>query len=314
MTPGDPGSGTGRTVVILCDPEDEHALHVQRVLTERGHRGLLLDSFDFPGELQISLRPGEAGEVTLPDGTLVDWGDVHSIYWRNYNGVAPSALPDDEQAHIAQNDSRSLFESMLIRWRARWVNGWDAYRLHQTKPAQLDIVRSLELPRAVRVPATLLTNDPQAVLDFAAEHPNCIFKPVQGGAHTRPLTADHLTDAHLDNLHHAPVTVQQRIDGADIRVFLAGDRLHACRLDTEALDFREDPDVLIEPVDLPAPVADACRRIAASLHLLWTGIDLRLADDGLYYFFEANPSPMFLGFESRCPLPLTDALIHLLTD
>jgi len=314
MTPAGPAAGARRTVVILADPEDEHALHVQRELTERGHRSLLLDSFDFPGELRISFLPGGAGDVTLPDGTRIDWGEVHSIYWRNYNGVAPSSLPDDEQARIAQNDSRSLFESMLIRWPTRWVNGWEAYRLHQTKPAQLDIVRSLELPDALRLPATLLTNDPQAVLDFAAEHPDCIFKPVQGGAHTRPLTADHLTDAHLDNLRHAPVTVQQRIDGADIRVFLAGDALHACRLDTEALDFREDPDVLIEPVDLPDAVADACRRIASALHLLWTGIDLRLADDGLYTFFEANPSPMFLGFEARCPLPLTDALLALLTD
>jgi len=314
MTSGDSAGGGGRTVVILADPGDEHALHVQRELGERGHRTVLLDSFDFPGELRLSLRPGEAGCITLPDGTLIDWGEVHSIYWRNYNGVAPSALPDGEQAHIAQNDSRSLFESILIRWPARWVNGWDAYRLHQTKPAQLDIVHSLELPEAVRVPATLLTNDPQAVLDFAAEHPDCIFKPVQGGAHTRPLTPDHLTDTHLDNLRHAPVTVQQRIDGADIRVFLAGERLHACRLDTDALDFREDPDVQIEPVDLPPAVADACRRLAAALHLLWTGIDLRRTDDGLYYFFEANPSPMFLGFEARCLIPLTDALLALLTD
>ena len=98
MTAADPATGAGRTVIILADPEDEHALHVQRELTDRGHCGLLLDSFDFPGELQIAFRPGEAGGVTLPDGTHVDGGDVHSIYWRNYNGVAPSSLPDEEQA------------------------------------------------------------------------------------------------------------------------------------------------------------------------------------------------------------------------
>ena len=30
------------------------------------------------------------------------------------------------------------------------------------------------------------------------------------------------------------------------------------------------------------------------------------------YFLEANPSPMFLGFESRCGLPITEALVELL--
>ena len=45
-----------------------------------------------------------------------------------------------------------------------------------------------------------------------------------------------------------------------------------------------------------------------------SGIDLRQTADGLFYFFEANPSPMFLGFEARCPLPLTNSLLSLLTD
>ena len=48
--------------------------------------------------------------------------------------------------------------------------------------------------------------------------------------------------------------------------------------------------------------------------LVWTGIDFRLTPDGRYVFLEANPNPMFLGFEDRCGLPLTDALANLLLD
>ena len=48
------------------------------------------------------------------------------------------------------------------------------------------------------------------------------------------------------------------------------------------------------------------------LHLCWTGIDLRLGPDGRYVFLEANPSPMFMGFEARSGLKLTDALGDLL--
>src|SRR3712207_2182669 len=99
-------------------------------------------------------------------------------------------LPDPEQAYLAANDARSLFEA-LLRWLpARWVNGWDGFQLHQAKPAQLARVAALGVP----VPATLLGNDAAAVREFAACHPQCIFKPVQGGAHARRLTAAHLTD------------------------------------------------------------------------------------------------------------------------
>ncbi|MCP4377048.1 MAG: RimK-like protein, partial [bacterium] len=49
-----------------------------------------------------------------------------------------------------------------------------------------------------------------------------------------------------------------------------------------------------------------------ALDLVWTGIDLRLTEKGEYFFFEANPSPMFLGFQSRCDLPLSESLIDLL--
>ena len=54
--------------------------------------------------------------------------------------------------------------------------------------------------------------------------------------------------------------------------------------------------------------------MARALDLLWTGIDLRRTPEGRYVFLEANPSPMFLGFESRSGLPLTAALADLLTE
>jgi glutathione synthase/RimK-type ligase-like ATP-grasp enzyme len=42
------------------------------------------------------------------------------------------------------------------------------------------------------------------------------------------------------------------------------------------------------------------------------GIDFRLTPTGTYVFLEANPSPMFKGFEKYTGLPLTEALSSLL--
>src|SRR5579885_1596885 len=264
-----------------------------------------------PGTFADRLRPGRRPRLAPSagrPGAAVRVGAVGLL--RCYNNVSPPPLADPEQAYVAGNDARGLFESLLIRLPCRWVNGWRAFQLHQTKPVQLAMVAALGVP----VPATLLANDPEAVRGFAARHPRCVFKPVQGGAHTRRVTPAHLTDGNLTNLAYAPVTLQEEVPGTNIRVFVAGERVLACEVRTEALDFRDDQDPVIVPHELPTDVAAWCLTAARALELLWTGIDLRRAPEGRYVFLEANPSPMFLGFEARCGLPLTESLLRLLTE
>jgi hypothetical protein len=298
------------TVLILGGPDDDHAAHMLNHLRSRGADAEFLDTRHFPASLTIAFDPASgAGRFRLPGGRVLDFAAVSAVYWRQYHGVPPSRLPDPEQAYVAANDARGLLEAVLIRLPCRWVNGWRAYQSHQTKPAQLAAVAALGVP----VPATVVGNDAEAVRAFAAAHPRCIFKPVQGGAHARPLTAAQLTDANLRNLAHAPVTVQEEVPGTNVRVFVAGERVLGCVIRSEALDYRDDPDPRIDPHPLPAEVSGWCVRAARALDLVWTGIDLRLTPDGRYVFLEANPSPMFLGFEYRTRLPLTESLAALLT-
>jgi hypothetical protein len=296
-------------VLILGGEDDDHAVFMRDHLIARGHDAELLDSRHFPGELGLTCDPA-SGEwtVRLPSGRVVRPGEARSVYWRSYNGVAGAELPDEEQAFIAFNDARALFESFLIRYPARWVNGWTGFQLHQTKPVQLAMVAAL----GVAVPATTLTNDAEAVRAFAAKYPRCIFKPVQGGAHTRRVTPAHLTDDNLRNLSLAPVTLQEEVEGTNVRAFVAGERVFGLEVRTEAIDFRDtdEPEVLIHA--LPAEVEAQSRAIARALDYRWTGIDFRLTPRGRYVFLEANPSPMFLGFESRSGAPLTEALTAVL--
>jgi glutathione synthase/RimK-type ligase-like ATP-grasp enzyme len=299
------------TVLILGGLDDAHACHMLEQLRARGGDAELFDSRWFPTALRLAYDPtAHRGTIRLPTGRLLSFDQVYSVYWRCYNNVQPPDLPDAEQAYIATNDARGLFESLLISLPARWINGWRAYQLHQTKPVQLALVAALGVP----VPATLLTNDAEVVREFAARQPRCIFKPVQGGAHTQRLTPSHLTDDNLRNLSYAPVTLQEEVPGTNVRAFVAGERVLACEVRTGALDFRDDQDPQIVPHDLPAEVAGQCLRAARALDLVWTGIDLRLTPEGRYVFLEANPSPMFLGFESRSGLPLTDSLAALLLE
>jgi glutathione synthase/RimK-type ligase-like ATP-grasp enzyme len=298
-----------KTTLILGTSDDEHALHVRERLAARGQRAILLDSRWFPTEMTVALDPQTGGgTLQLPAGDRVKLTEIHAVYWRSYAGVGGPALPDLEQAWIAENDSRSLFESLLIELPARWVNGWQAFQLHQTKPVQLMRVARL----GASVPKTLLANDPAAVQDFVRRHAACVVKPVQGGDHTVRLTARELTPEKLANLQYAPITLQAEIPGTNVRVFVAGERVLACEINSATLDYRADDEPALIVHALPAEIAALSRRIARELALLWTGIDFRLTPDGQYVFLEANPSPMFLGFEEATGLPLTEGLLELL--
>lgn len=300
---------TAKTILIFGDEQDEHVVHMFVYLRHASADVEILSSRSFPQTLGLSLDPLTGQwRIDLPGGRTLRSQDIQSVYWRSYDGVGEADLPDPHQRFIAENDARSLFESFLIHLPARWVNGWTAFQLHQTKPVQLARVAQL----GIRVPATCLTNISQKLQQFAANQPACVYKPVQGGDHTRPLGPQQLTPQNLLSLRLAPITVQEAIPGTNVRVFVAGEQIAACEVRTHCIDYRDDPQPELLPHALPPAVADDCRRVARELHLVWTGIDFRLTPGGEYVFLEANPSPMFLGFESGAGLPLTQLLGGLL--
>jgi hypothetical protein len=297
------------TTLILGVEEDDHARFMLDHLRHRGADAELLDSRWFPDTCTLSLDPASrAGQLVLPSGRRLALAEIRSVYWRNYAGVAPRPLENEEQSYVAFNDARSLFESLLQWPTLRWVNGRRAFEWHQTKPLALAEVAALGVP----VPRTLLTNDPADVAAFAAAVPRALFKPVQGGAHARRIEPRHLTPANLEHLRLAPVTLQEEIVGTNLRVFIAGPRAFGIEVRTTAIDFRDDPAVQLIPFELSPELEDWSRRAAAALDLVWTGIDWRRTPEGEHYFLEANPSPMFLGFEAATGLPLTESLTELL--
>jgi len=296
-------------ILILGTQEDSHAAFMRDYLRSRGIDVELLDSRWFPSRATISVNPHGATELRLPDGRRVRLAEIRSVYWRSYAGVSSPPLPDAGQAYVAQNDSRSLFESLLQMPQVRWVNGWHAFQLHQTKPLQLAMVAESGVP----VPQTVLTNDADVVRRFVAEVPRCIFKPVQGGAHTRRVEPCHLSDDNLANLACAPITLQEEIPGTNLRVFIAGERAFALEVRTDAVDFRDDRHAGLLPCELSPQLETWSRQVAERLELLWTGIDWRRTPDGRLFFLEANPSPMFLGFQEATGLPLAESLEVLLT-
>lgn len=297
-------------ILVLGNATDAHAVHVFRALSEAGATVAYWDTALFPRRSQFSWYPHTAtGTISLPDGSQWSLAEIHSVFWRSLTGVQIPPLPEPGQEQIALQDAMSLLRSLLQVESIHWVNSWQAYQFHKEKPRQLSQVYQL----GVKIPATLISNDPAAITEFVQQYPKVIFKPVYGGAHTQFVTAEHLQPARLKQvLSIAPATFQEYIPGTNLRSYVIGDRVYTAEICSPELDFRQDPSAQLIPVNLPNSIHQQCLAIARTLLLEWTAIDWRVTPAGDYIFLEANPSPMFLHFEQQTGYPITQQLVQLL--
>ena len=297
-------------ILILGNSLDEHARHLKQALTEADVKVNYLDTRRFPTQLRMSWQPNtQLGSLQLLDGHQLEFQDIKSVYWRSFTGVEVPNLKESYQQLLAFNDSMSALRTMMQACPARWVNSWQAYQFHKEKPLQLGQVKQL----GVKIPDTSITNNPEQALEFAKSHEKVIFKPVYGGAHTQILTDFHLEPYRLSlALSISPITLQEYIPGTNIRSYVIADSVYSAEIRSNSLDFREDYQAQLIPMELPAKVKQHCLAIAKALYLEWTAIDWRRTPEGEYFFLEANPSPMFIHFERQTGFPITDKLVNLL--
>lgn len=297
-------------ILVLGEDRDLHAKHIYDVLLARGVDVHYFNSRTFPTQSRISWYPDtQAGSLCLATGARLQIREIHSVYWRSFNGVFVPELPDEHQQSIAFNDAFGLMRTLLQAPSIRWINGWQAYEFHKEKPRQLAVVSNL----GVTIPKTLISNDPDLIIEFANTLDRAIFKPVYGGAHAKLITPEFLAPERLKlALKLAPIALQEFIAGTNIRTYVIGDRVYSAEIRTGAVDFRDDVDLELIPLNIPQEVARMSIEIARSLMLEWTAIDWRRNNDGEYYFLEANPSPMFTYFEDKTGYSLTEELVNLL--
>ena len=297
-------------ILILGKAEDAHAAHINTVLTKADVNVEYLDTRLFPTKIKLAWQPHDSyGCIQLSSGKKIELKDIHSVYWRYFYNVHVPLMDDIKQQNIARRDSMTTVRSIFQACPAHWVNSWQAYQFHQEKPLQLNLAKRL----GVNIPATLISNTPQQVTQFAKSYGKVIFKPVYGGSHAQFVSKKHLETERLNlALKLSPVTLQEYISGTNIRSYVIRDSVYSAEIRTDAVDFRDDPLADIVPLDLPAEVEQQCKNIASAFMLEWTAIDWRRNLDNEYVFLEANPSPMFIYFEEQTGFPLTQELVQLL--
>lgn len=179
------------------------------------------------------------------------------------------------------------------------------------KPYQISVLQGV----GCKMPATLVSNDPDEVAAFIGTTGECIVKPAAGGSLT--LSANELlTSGQMSHLNQAPAIIQQRIFGDNLRVMVIGDKVCsavAVGVSGDAIDFRgenqyQSGEVSYRQVELPEEVQQQCISAVAALGLSYSGVDIKRTADGQYYFLECNSSPVYMDVEIKMQHPITEDL------
>lgn len=237
--------------------------------------------------------------------------DVAAVYARLMDDRILPELEDEPPDSPVRTACRQLHDA-LYRWMeitpARVVNRASAMASNGSKPFQTQIISRA----GFGVPETLVTNDPALVLAFVEQHRRVIYKSVSGSRSiVQELTAADFT--RLEDIRWCPVQFQEHISGVDVRVHVIGSRHFATRVTSEATDYRYaglngGRAARLEPFALPDEIAERCIDLTRGLGLRFSGIDLRLTDDGGWVCFEVNPSPAYAYYESHTGQPIAAAL------
>ena len=308
-------------ILIAGIPSEAPVTLALEAAEEAGIEHMLLDQRRHMAcSLRLEFDPfgGWHGTLSTEDG-VVHLSSICGIYARLMDESYLPDVRDTKQGSPERERARS-FHSLLHSWldiaQGRVANRPQPMASNMSKTYQASIIRQC----GFQIPQTLVTNDPERVVEFAAEcaktGDEIIYKSVSG-ARSIVQTYEAADRSRLHRIRWCPTQFQRKVKGRDIRVHVVGDQCFAVAVESEATDYRyalrqTGNDAELAAIDIPALLARRCAELALRLNLPFCGIDLRNTPSGDYVCFEVNPSPAYSYYEGRTGVPIARALVHWL--
>jgi glutathione synthase/RimK-type ligase-like ATP-grasp enzyme len=268
-------------------------------------------------KLQVGLRHGcLVGTLGLSHRAwpLSAFSGVY-VRFTDHRQLQPDQSPEAGKAAVRRQSQVQLLYMALADWLelapCRVMNRNHAMSSNLSKPFQSQVVQRC----GFQVPPTLVTNDPAEVREFARLYQRVIYKSISA---TRSIVKllDGIQMIQLRKVRHLPTQFQAYIPGTNVRVHIAGERVIATEIDTEAVDYRyarnDGLDVAMRAIELPTVVAERCLALSRALDLPLCGIDLKRTPDDEYFCFEVNPSPAYNYYQELSGQDVAAAIVTYL--
>ena len=284
----------------------------------------------FPSRVKLSARAGDerAAQLLTETGEQVSTAEVHAVWARKLWPPRMSDDLDERYRSMCVNESAAALDGFLdALHHARWVNDLDRQRDAENKQRQLRLAARAGL----RVPRTLVTNDPTAARQFFAETEGQtvakLLRPIDVSmdavnpfVYTNRVREEDLAGA--ETLRHSPMVFQELIPKAfELRVACVAGEAFAGALDATGASSRHTDwrrasaeECRWWKAQLPIEVASSLRAVMSELGLAFGAVDLICTPSGEYVFLEVNPSGEWGMLERDLGLPISEAIAKALLE
>jgi len=318
------------TVLIVTHSQDNESIPlVIKAIQEQGGKAFRFDTDRFPTEVKLDIQYGKGTErlILTSEQEKLDLREVAAVWYRRIwiGGRIPTTM-DAQLRDASIKESRATVQGMIASLKGFHLDPVPNIRRADNKQLQLQVAQELGLD----TPRTLITNNPQAVREFAKEcEEGMITKMLSSFAiyeegkekvvFTNPVAPEDLEN--LDGLRFCPMTFQEKVPKAlELRTIIVGKRVFTASIDSQSSegarnDWRRRGVALLEDwklYNLPQAVEEKLLKLMEHFGLNYGALDLILTPDGRHVFLEVNPVGEFFWLE-RCPgLPISKAIADIL--
>lgn len=305
-------------ILVISHLADEHATSVIEKLQQQQANLLLLDTARYPREIRLAIKH-ETGGVSAYHATVNgvdhDFATIRSVWWRRPQPFGiDETISNSEDRGFAYGECHAAITGLWSCLNAHWMNNPEKDELAARKVYQLGLASGIGL----RVPRTLVTNDPGKAAEFIENEgaKGTIYKAFSATENAWRETRLLKPEEHklIDAVQFAPVIFQEHIRAAiDLRITVIGDDIFPAEIlsgDTDYhVDFRMTMyNAVINPHVLPDDIIAKLMKLMKTLGLIYGAIDMRLTPEGEYVFLEVNPAGQWLFIEERTEQPITAAV------
>lgn len=284
-----------------------------------------LNTEDYPFARTVVFKPQAMDDTQWLESEHEMLPPPATIWYRRLRSPAKPDGMDSGVYDFCLQENRATLLGAVLGCSSRWMSHPTAIWQSEHKPFQLSLAARVGL----RIPKTVITNDPSAVRKAFAEFQSMVVKPVRTGhvmyqGHEFSIFTSRLLREHLDELESAkwsPAIYQELIPKRfDVRVTIVGKRVFAAAIDSQSdpkslIDWRQtsNPQLPHYPTTLPKDVTARLLDLMDLLGLNFGAVDLIETPDGDYVFLEVNPNGQWLWIDDMLELGISDAIVEWLS-
>ncbi|MDT5063185.1 MAG: hypothetical protein QOH63_3644 [Acidobacteriota bacterium] len=316
-------------VLLLTHSADFYTIDlVAEALARRGARPFRLNTDCFPTSVKLSARAGcdRASQIITDAGAQISTEEIRAVWARKLWTPKMDADLDERFREMCVRESVAALEGFLDALHdARWVNNIQRERAAENKQRQLRIAAEAGL----RIPRTLVTNDPAEARQFFAETEGRmvakLLRPLTVSMNAPPLFVytSQVHEEDLDSaetLRHSPMVFQEMIPKArELRVAWVAGEAFTGALDTSGTSRGQTDWRLAQPeerqwrnAELPVEVSRSLQALMSKLGLVFGSIDLIRTPAGEHVFLEVNPSGEWGMLQRDLGLPIAESITRAL--